>query len=98
MSASPLPFSSNISISSPPFSFSFKPYSSLLLPLQRVKLFRSTAEATLFFTAKGMAELVRDKESGVAAAGTTEGGKLDVEHSRTFLDACSEKVRSLFKA
>ncbi|GMJ15110.1 ACYLTRANSFERASE 1 [Hibiscus trionum] len=93
MSASPLPFLSNISTSSPPFSFSFKSSSPSLffLPFQRVKLFRSTAEATFFVTVKAMAEFVKDKESGVAAAGTTEGRKLDVEHSRTFLDARSEE-------
>ncbi|KAK8692920.1 hypothetical protein V6N13_070523 [Hibiscus sabdariffa] len=91
--SSPLPFLSNISTSSPPFSSSLKSSSSssFFLPFQRVKLFRSTAEATLFVTVKAMAELVKDKESGVAAAGTTEGGKLDVEHSRTFLDARSEE-------
>ncbi|GMJ04980.1 ACYLTRANSFERASE 1 [Hibiscus trionum] len=94
MSASPLPFPflSSISTGSPQFLLSFKSSSSsFLLPLQRVKLFRSTAEAAFFFTAKAMAELVKDKESGVAAAGTTDGRKLDVEHSRTFLDARSEE-------
>ncbi|KAE8727057.1 Glycerol-3-phosphate acyltransferase [Hibiscus syriacus] len=94
MSGSRLQFFINISTSSPPFSFSLnppRPFSSFLIPFQRVKLFRSTAEATLFVTAKAMAELVKHKESGVAAAGTTEGGKLDVEHSRTFIDARSEE-------
>ncbi|KAK8587408.1 hypothetical protein V6N13_086395 [Hibiscus sabdariffa] len=100
MSALPLPFPllSSISISSPQSHFSLKSSSSFLLPFQRVKLFRSTPEATLFFTAKTMAELVKDNESGVAAAGTTEGGKVEVEHSSTFLDARSEEeVLSGFK-
>ncbi|KAL4354265.1 hypothetical protein GQ457_06G037210 [Hibiscus cannabinus] len=94
----PFPFLSSISTSSPQSPFSLKSSSSFLLPFQRVKLLRSTAEATFFFTAKTMAELVKDKESGVAAAGTTEGGKVEVEHSRTFLDARSEEeVLSGFK-
>ncbi|KAK8710697.1 hypothetical protein V6N13_146010 [Hibiscus sabdariffa] len=94
----PFPFLSSISTSSPQSPFSLKSSSSFLLPFQRVKLFRPTAEATFFFTAKTMAELVKDKESGVAAAGTTEGGKVEVEHSRTFLVARSEEeVLSGFK-
>ena len=41
--------------------------------------------------AKAMSELVQDKESGVAAAGSTGSGRPEVEHSRTFLDARSEQ-------
>ncbi|OMO93374.1 hypothetical protein COLO4_16939 [Corchorus olitorius] len=38
-----------------------------------------------------MAELVQDKESVVAATGSSGGGRPEVEHSRTFLEARSEQ-------
>ncbi|KAB2001959.1 hypothetical protein E1A91_D11G032200v1 [Gossypium mustelinum] len=91
MSALSLPFLSCTFSSTYPFSISLNSSFSSLIPFQRVKLFGSTSKATtrsFFLTARAMAELVKDKESGVAAAG---GGKMDIEHSRTFLEARSEE-------
>ncbi|XVE57379.1 hypothetical protein DITRI_Ditri04bG0086800 [Diplodiscus trichospermus] len=102
MSTLPLPFFSCAS-TRPPFSFSFKSsspsFSSSLFPFQRRQLFRSNSRRTtrrfssVFYSlkAKEMAELVQDKESVVAAACDSGGGKPEVEHSRTFLEARSEQ-------
>ncbi|XWS38799.1 hypothetical protein CRYUN_Cryun19dG0161200 [Craigia yunnanensis] len=99
---SSLPFFSGTSFRAP-FSFSLKSsslsFSSSLVPFQRLELFRSTSETTtrsfscVFYSlkAKAMAELVQDKESGVAATGSSGGGRSEVERSRTFLEARSEQ-------
>ncbi|GMJ12526.1 ACYLTRANSFERASE 1 [Hibiscus trionum] len=94
MSCLPLPFFSGICTKAA-FQFSIKS-SSPLVPFQRLQLSRSTSTTTtrirysLFHSlkAKATAEVVHDKESGVAA---TAGGKPVVEHSRTFIEARSEK-------
>ncbi|XVF11111.1 hypothetical protein REPUB_Repub07fG0240900 [Reevesia pubescens] len=98
MSTLPLPFFSATSTRAlPSFSFSLKSSSSSLLPFQRLELFRSTSKTRSFscafysLKAKAMAELVQDKESGVAAASSTGDGRPEVEHSRTFLEARSEQ-------
>ncbi|XWS62211.1 hypothetical protein CRYUN_Cryun07bG0191200 [Craigia yunnanensis] len=102
MSTLPLPFFSSTSTRAP-FSFSLKSsspsFSSSLVPFQRLELFRSTTKTTtksfssVFYSlkAKAMAELVKDKESGVASADSNGGGRPEVEHSRTFLEARSEQ-------
>ncbi|XVF13682.1 hypothetical protein REPUB_Repub08aG0228900 [Reevesia pubescens] len=99
MSTLPLPFSS-FTFTRAPFSFSLK--STSLVPFQRLELFRSTSKTTittrsfscLFYSlkAKAMTELVQDKESdSVASTGTSGIRRPEVEHSRTFLEARSEK-------
>ncbi|XWS49298.1 hypothetical protein CRYUN_Cryun13aG0151800 [Craigia yunnanensis] len=103
MSTLPLTFFSVISTRAP-FSFSHKSsspsFSSSSVPFQRLELFRSISKTTttrsfssVFYPlkAKAMSELVQDKESGVAAAGSIGSGRPEVEHSRTFLDARSEQ-------
>ncbi|XVF52300.1 hypothetical protein PTKIN_Ptkin05aG0007800 [Pterospermum kingtungense] len=93
------PFSFSLKCSSSSSSFP-----SFFLPFQGLQLFRSTSETTKnrsFFCvfrslkAKAMADLVQDKESAVASAvaatGTCGGGRSEVEHSRTFLEARSEQ-------
>nr|ATJ44624.1 glycerol-3-phosphate acyltransferase [Theobroma cacao] len=107
MSTLPLPFFSgtstrapfSFSLKSSPPSAASSSSSSSLVPFQRVELFRSTSTRTtrsfscVFYSlkAKAMAELVQDKESGVAATGSSGGGRPEVEHSRTFLEARSEQ-------
>ncbi|XP_021300505.1 glycerol-3-phosphate acyltransferase, chloroplastic [Herrania umbratica] len=107
MSTLPLPFFSGTSTRAPfsftrkssPPSAAFSSSSSSLVPFQRVELLRSTSRRTtrsfscVFYSlkAKAMAELVQDKESGVAATGSSGGGRPEVEHSRTFLEARSEQ-------
>ncbi|KAE8702840.1 Glycerol-3-phosphate acyltransferase [Hibiscus syriacus] len=103
MSSLPLPFFS-ATCTKDALSFSIKS-SSPLVPFQRLELFRSTSRtatttttttrirSSLFYSlkAKATAEVVQDKESGVAATGSTGGGKPVVEHSRTFIEARSEQ-------
>ncbi|KAL4341710.1 hypothetical protein GQ457_08G024940 [Hibiscus cannabinus] len=97
MSSFPLPFFSG-TCTRPAFPFSIKPSPSLV-PLQRLELLPSTSKTTtrirssLFYSlkAKATAEVIQDKESGVASAGSTGGGKPALEHSRTFIEARSEQ-------
>lgn len=100
MSNLPLPLFFSGTFTRSPFLLSLKSSSSSFLPFQRLQLFRSTSKRTtsrnfscvfLSLKAKAMAEIVQDKESGVVAAGSGGGGKPEVEHSRTFLEARSEQ-------
>ncbi|KAK8639955.1 hypothetical protein V6N13_138321 [Hibiscus sabdariffa] len=95
MSSLPLPFFSGV-CTKPAFSFSFSiKSSSPSVPFQRLELSRSTSTATrirssLFHSlkAKATAEVVHDKESGVAATGRE---KPAVQHSRTFIESRTEQ-------
>ncbi|KAK8485657.1 hypothetical protein V6N13_097717 [Hibiscus sabdariffa] len=97
MSSLPLPFFSG-TCTRPAFSFSIKSSPSLV-PFQRLELFPSTSKTTtrirssLFYSlkARATAEVIQDKESGLASAGSTGGGKPVLEHSRTFIEARSEQ-------